>query len=40
MSTVSPPLSSALIVGKADSAVAPSRPLIRIVYKLGGADTP
>ena len=36
VSTVSLPSTSGTIVGKADKAVAPSRPLIRIVYKPGG----
>jgi hypothetical protein len=39
VSTVSLPLSSDTIEGKADSAVAPSRSFIRIVYKPGGVVT-
>jgi hypothetical protein len=38
VSTVSPPLSSETIDGKADKAVAPRRPLSRILYK-GGVRT-
>jgi hypothetical protein len=39
VSTVSLPFSSDTIEGKADRAVAPSRPLIRIVYKPGSVAT-
>jgi hypothetical protein len=39
VSTVSLSLHSDTIEGKADSAVAPSRPFIRIVYKPGGVAT-
>ena len=39
MSTVSAPSGSATSAGKADSTVAPSRPLTRIVYKLGDTAT-
>jgi hypothetical protein len=36
VSTVSPVFSSEFIVGKADRAVGPSRPFIRIVYEQPG----
>jgi hypothetical protein len=39
VSTVSLPFSSGTIEGKAERAVAPSRPLIRIVYKPGALAT-
>jgi hypothetical protein len=39
MSTVSLPFNSHVIVGKADRAVAPSRPFIRIVYTPSGVAT-
>ena len=39
VSTVSRSFNSDTIEGKADRAVAPSRPLIRIVYKPGGVGT-
>jgi hypothetical protein len=39
VSTVSLPFRSDTIEGKAERAVAPSRPLIRIAYKPGGVTT-
>ena len=37
VSTVSPPVTSGTRVGKAERAVGPNRPRIRIAYRPGGA---